>query len=129
MIDPQHPVSNDGHDRLDRLEAIAGQLLERCRRRGATQAEVSCSEEHGLSGDVRMGEVEPIESTRDRGIAVTVYFGRRKGSASTADLRDESLEATVAQACAIARHTDEDPAAGLADADLMARPDANGHFP
>src|SRR5690606_39004006 len=129
MSDPQHAVPNESHDRLDRLEAIAGQLLERCRQGGASQAEVSCSEEHGLSVDVRMGEVETIESTRDRGIAVTVYFGRRKGSASTADLREGSLEATVEQACAIARHTEEDPAAGLADADLMARPGADGRFP
>src|SRR5690606_1575766 len=68
-----------------------------------------------------MGEVESIESTRDRGIGVTVYFGRRKGSASTADLREDSLAATVAQACAIARHTEDDPASGLADAALMAR--------
>ena len=116
-------------DRLDRLEAIAGQLLQRCRERGATQAEVSCSEEQGLGVDVRMGEGETIESTRDRGIAVTVYFGHRKGSASTADLREASLDATVEQACAIARHTEEDPAAGLADAALMARAGADGGFP
>ena len=70
----------------------------------------------GLNVGVRMGEVETVESTRDRGIAVTVYFGTRKGSASTADLREESLSATVEQACAIARHTESDPAAGLADA-------------
>ena len=68
-----------------------------------------------------MGEVETVESTRDRGIAVTVYFGQRKGSASTADLREDSLGATVEQACAIARYTEDDPAAGLADAALMAR--------
>src|SRR5690606_10809670 len=37
-----------------------------------------------------------------------------------------SLEATVAQACAIARHTEPDPAAGLADAGLMARPGPDG---
>src|SRR3546814_538896 len=116
-------------DLQDRLEHIAGQLLQRCRDRGASQAEVSCSEEHGLSVDVRLGEVETIESTRDRGIAVTVYFGQRKGSASTADLRDASLDATVEQACAIARHTEEDPAAGLADAALIARADADGRFP
>src|SRR3546814_16492632 len=66
-----------------------------------------------------MGSVETVESTRDRGIGVTVYFGQRKGSASTADLREESLEATVAQACAIAGFTEDDPAAGLADAALM----------
>jgi PmbA protein len=75
-----------------------------------------------------MGAVETVESTHDRGIGVTVYFGQRKGSASTADLRADSLGATVEQACAIARHTEDDPAAGLADAALMARLPVDG-FP
>ncbi|WP_162301500.1 metalloprotease PmbA [Cognatilysobacter segetis] len=112
---------DDSRERLDALSGLSQRLLELARDRGATQAEVSCSEEAGLSVNVRMGEVETVESTRDRGIAVTVYFGRRKGSASTADLREESLVATVEQACAIARYTEDDPAAGLADASLMAR--------
>ena len=114
-------AGDDSRERLQRLSAIASQLLERARAAGASQSEVTCNEDSGLAVNVRMGEVETVEATRDRGIAVTVYFGQRKGSASTADLRDESLEATVAQACAIARHTEEDPAAGLADAALMAR--------
>ena len=63
-----------------------------------------------------MGEVETVERTRDRGVAVTVYFGQRKASASTADLQPASLVATVEQACAIAKFTEADPAAGLADA-------------
>ncbi len=116
----------DSAARLDALEGIAAQLLERARRAGADQAEVSCSEDTGLEVNVRMGAVETVEATRDRGIAVTVYFGRRKGSASTADLREDSLAATVEQACAIARHTEDDPAAGLADAELMAREPASG---
>ena len=120
-ITPADPARDDSRERLARLEGIAGQLLDRCRAAGASQAEVSCSEDRGLAVNVRMGEVESVESTRDRGLAVTVYFGRRKGSASTADLREESLAATVDQACAIARHTEEDAAAGLADAALMAR--------
>ncbi|CAA9342192.1 MAG: TldE protein, part of TldE/TldD proteolytic complex [uncultured Lysobacter sp.] len=110
----------DPQARLDTLADLSQRLLEHCRARGATQAEVSCSEEAGLSVNVRMGEVETVESTRDRGIAVTVYFGQRKGSASTADLRESSLDATVEQACAIARYTEDDAAAGLADAALMA---------
>ncbi|WP_231120470.1 metalloprotease PmbA [Cognatilysobacter tabacisoli] len=114
------PAHDDSQARLDRLAELSQQLLARCRARGASQAEVSCSEETGLNVSVRMGEVETVESTRDRGIAVTVYFGQRKGSASTADLREESLDATVEQACAIARHTEHDDAAGLADAALMA---------
>lgn len=117
---PDVPATDDSQARLDRLEATAARLLERCRQRGASQAEVSCSEERGLNVNVRMGGVETVESTRDRGIGVTVYFGTRKGSASTADLREESLEATVEQACAIATFTEDDPAAGLAEAALMA---------
>ncbi|WP_156969294.1 metalloprotease PmbA [Lysobacter concretionis] len=102
------------------LAALSARLLDSALARGADQAEVSCSEDTGLNVNVRMGEVETVESTRDRGIAVTVYFNGRKGSASTADLRDDSLAATVEQACAIARYTEHDPAAGLADAELMA---------
>jgi PmbA protein len=120
---------DDSRERLDALAGIAGRLLERARAQGADQAEVSCTEERGLGVNVRMGEVETVESTRDRGIAVTVYFGKRKGSASTADLREDSLESTLVQACAIARHTEADPAAGLADAGLMARPQDDGSFP
>lgn len=111
----------DPDARLDALAELSQRLLAAARARGATQAEVSCSEDAGLSVNVRMGEVETVESTRDRGIGITVYFGQRKGSASTADLREDSLESTVEQACAIARYTEDDPAAGLADAALMAR--------
>jgi len=114
------PFHADSEARLDALATLSQRLLDSARAAGADQAEVSCSEEAGLNVNVRMGEVETVESTRDRGIAVTVYFGGRKGSASTADLREESLAATVEQACAIARHTENDPAAGLADAGLMA---------
>jgi PmbA protein len=113
-------VGGDSQARLDRLSELARDLLARARRHGASQAEVSCDEGRGLDVNVRMGAVESVESTHDRSIGVTVYFGHRKGSASTADLRPESLEATVAQACAIARHTEDDPASGLADADRMA---------
>ena len=113
-------TADDSTARLEALSGLSRRLLGLCRDAGADQAEVSCSEESGLSVGVRMGEVETVEATRDRGIAVTVYFGNRKGSASTADLREESLAATVEQACAIARFTEADPASGLADAERMA---------
>ncbi|WNH52921.1 metalloprotease PmbA [Stenotrophomonas oahuensis] len=131
VISPEALTADDSLSRLEHLADLSQQLLERARALGASQAEVACSEERGLDVNVRLGEVETVESTRDRGIAVTVYFGQRKGSASTADLQPASLEATVAQACAIARHTEDDAAAGLADAALMARefPDLDGWHP
>ena len=105
----------------DRLADLAGEVLRLATARGASHAEVSISEDVGLSVNVRMGEVETVERTRGRGVGLTVYFGQRKASASTADLQPASLIATVEQACAIARFTEADPAAGLADAELMAR--------
>ncbi|WHZ18915.1 MAG: TldE protein, part of TldE/TldD proteolytic complex [Rhodanobacteraceae bacterium] len=104
---------------LDRLAELAGDVIRRARNAGASQAEVSASVSTGLSVNVRLGEVETVERNRDRGFGLTVYFDQRKGSASTADLKPASIDATIAQACAIARYTEPDPCAGLADAALM----------
>ncbi|MDW2980699.1 metalloprotease PmbA [Rhodanobacter sp. KK11] len=105
---------------LDRLAELAEDVIRRARAAGASQSEVAASIDTGLSVNVRLGEVETVEHTRDRGFGLTVYFGQRKGSASTADLHPDSIQATLEQACAIARHTEADPAAGLADATRMA---------
>ncbi len=108
------------NDELDRLAQLAEDVVRRARAAGASQAEVAASIDTGLNVNVRLGEVETVEHTRDRGFGLTVYFGQRKGSASTADLNPDSIQATLEQACAIARYTEEDPAAGLADASRMA---------
>ena len=50
----------------------------------------------GQSVSVRKGEVETISYNRDKGIAVTVYVGQRRGHASSADFSDEAIRATVA---------------------------------
>lgn len=106
---------------FERLAQLAHDVLARCRTRGASAAEVGLNEDRGLNVGVRMGEVETIEHTRDRGLSLTVYFGQRKAQASTADLDPASIETTIAQACAIAKYTEADPFAGLADPDRMAR--------
>lgn len=103
------------------LKSIIERALEEARSRGASQAEAAVSQNSGLSVGVRLGEVETLEHQRDRSMGITVYFGQRKGSASTADFSPEAVEATVAKACSIARFTAEDSYAGLADASLMAR--------
>ena len=114
-------ISQDTSQReLDRLAELAEDVIRRARAAGASQAEVSASIDAGLNVNVRLGEVETVEHTRDRGFGLTVYFGKRKGSASTADLHADSIQATLDQACAIARYTEEDPASGLADAARMA---------
>ena len=105
---------------LDRLSALTEDVLKRCRAKGASEVDVGLGVDVGLSVSVRLGEIESIEHNRDRGLSVTVYFGKRKGSASTADLHPDSIEKTIEHACAIAKHTQEDPCNGLADTELLA---------
>jgi len=114
-------TADDSIAELDRLAELAQDVVRRAQAAGASQGEVSASVSTGLSVNVRLGEVETVERNRDRGFALTVYFGQRKGNASTADLKPASIEATIGQACAIARYTEPDPCAGLADADRMAK--------
>jgi PmbA protein len=113
--------SADSLAQLDRLSDIAQDVIKRCRAAGASDVEVGASIDVGLAVNARLGEVETIEHTRDRSVGVTVYFGKRKGSASTADLQPDSIAKTVEHAIAIARYTEEDPANGLADPALIAR--------
>jgi PmbA protein len=102
------------------LEERATEALKRARELGASAAEVSASSHSGLSVNVRLGEVDTLEHTRDRGVSVTVYRGRCKGVASSADLRVESITSCVDRANDIARFTQEDRCSGLAEAKLMA---------
>jgi PmbA protein len=107
-------------EELDVLESHVGEALRRARKAGASDAEVSAQASQGLSVAVRLGEVETLEHMQDRGINVTVYFGQRKGNASSADLRKDSIDACVDRALEIARFTQDDSCNGLADPSLLA---------
>ncbi|MCW8906869.1 MAG: metalloprotease PmbA [Sedimenticola sp.] len=113
------------------LQQMVEDLLKEAREQGASSAEAAVSFDSGLAINVRKGDVETIEHTRDQGLGVTVYFGQRKGSASTSDFKPEAIRETVRAACNIARYTNEDPCSGLADADLMASdlPDLDLYHP
>ena len=74
----------------------------------------SASADTGLSVGVRLGEVETLEYQRDRSMGITVYVGKRKGSATTARLLPDAVAAPSPRPCRIARFTAEDACAGLA---------------
>lgn len=105
----------------DQLRDVIADILREARAQGASAAEAAVSMETGLSVTVRLGDVETLEHQRDKGLGVTVYFGQRKGSASTSDFTPQAVQETVRAASNIARFTAEDNCAGLADAALMAR--------
>ncbi|MGI9292268.1 MAG: metalloprotease PmbA [Gammaproteobacteria bacterium] len=113
------------------LADIISSTLRQAEQLGASQAEASASAGSGLSVTVRKQDVETLEYHRDQGLSVTVYFGTRKGSASTSDLKTTSLQETVSKACSLARYGAEDAAAGLADPERMAKefPDLSLYHP
>lgn len=104
------------------LQDAALHAIEYARKQGASAADVEVSTSVGQSVTVRLDEVETIEHNRDKGLSLTVYFGAKRGNASTTDLTREAVERSVDAAAAIAKHTAEDLFAGLPDPDRLARP-------
>lgn len=116
---------------IDEIKQMSEDVLKIAKRLGASAAEAELSLSIGQNVSVRLGEVENIEYNRDKGMSVSVYFGQRKGHASTSDLGPKALEDTVAAACNIAKYTAQDTFCGLADAALMAKdiPDLDLNHP
>ncbi|MCO8313892.1 metalloprotease PmbA [Pseudomonas mandelii] len=114
-------VESVGPQALPALQEQVEQIIAEAKRQGASACEVAVSLEQGLSTTVRQREVETVEFNRDQGFGITLYVGQRKGSASTSASGSDAIRETVAAALAIAKHTSEDEASGLADAALMAK--------
>jgi len=114
---PDHPLPSTALPLTRKaMGDVALRALDIARQRGASDAEVEVSAAVGQSVTVRRAEVETVEYNRDKGMGITVYFGQRRGNANTSDLSPEAVERTVEAACAIARHTAQDDAAGLPEA-------------
>jgi PmbA protein len=110
----------DRDQELSGLADSAQAAIDHARSLGADSAEVSASSHYGVNVNVRMGEVETLEHSRDRGVGISVYIGDSKGHASSADLRSESIRSCVEKAIDIARFTQADKCNGLAPGDRLA---------
>lgn len=107
------------------------QLLRLAKIKGASQAEIALTAGTGFSLNVRKGSIETIEHHDDQNLSLTVYFGKQKGSASTTDLSQASIEETLSAAVHIAQFTLPDECSGLPDPDTLAKtwPDVDLYHP
>ena len=119
------------HEEINRLKNLVQDLLDESRKQGASSAEAGLSIDNGLSVTARLGEVETIEHHCDQSLGVTVYMGKKKGSASTNDFSANSIKETVQAACSIAGFSSEDEYAGLPDKEMLATefPDLDRNHP
>ena len=88
---------------------------------GADAAEAITAERRALSIGVRMGELEEVEREESRDLGLRVFVGRRQASVSGSDISPEARAKLIERAVAMARLAPEDPYAGLADPDRLAR--------
>lgn len=118
-------------EQIESLKNLVQDALDEAKKQGATAAEVGLSTGSGLSVTARLGDVETIEHDCSQGFGLTVYFGQRKGSASSTDLSSLSLQETVKAACSIAKFASEDEFSGLPDPKMLATefPDLDTNHP
>ena len=110
------------------LKLLAAEVVSRALDAGATDAEAGVSEGDEFSVTVRMGEVETLQESGARGLGLKVYVGQRSASASTSDLTPDGIAQLVSGAMALAQVTEEDPFAGLADAEDFGQLETDLHL-
>jgi len=102
------------------FQKISNDILQEAKHLGASEAECVIALNKGFSVSAHDGDVETVEYQQDKSIEINVLFGKRSGSASISDMRPEAVQAAVQAACHIAKFTDEDKEAGLAEKEELA---------
>ena len=88
---------------------------------GADAAEAVHADRRALSLGVRNGELEEVEREESRDLGLRVFVGRRQATVSASDLSPGTQARLVERAVAMAHLAPEDPYAGLAPEDRLAR--------
>lgn len=97
------------------------QLLAAAKRHGATSADAVASASSSESVSVRLGKLEDVERSEGEEIGLRVFVGKRSASISTSDFSTAAFEELALRAAAMAKAAPEDPFAGIAPPELLAR--------
>ncbi len=100
---------------------IAARLLELAEAAGADLADVVAISSTNASTTVRKQQIEKVSESTSRSVGLRVILGGRQATVSTSDVSDAALAETVETALELARVSEPDPFAGLADPKEQAR--------
>jgi PmbA protein len=106
-------------------EPLLHDLVGAALKAGADAAEAVFANRRALSVTVRMGDLEEVEREESRDLGLRVFVGRRQATVSGSDISPEARARLVERAVAMARLAPEDPYAGFAPQEKLAR----GPFP
>lgn len=107
----------------DDLYDLARYVNKQAKAKGASESEVEIDVDAGTSVSVRLKELESVTLNNDKSLSITVYFGKKRGIATTSDFSKEAIVSCLAAACDIAKFTGEDKAFGLASSKLYPKKD------
>ena len=116
---------------MNTLEQTTQLAIELIKQQKVSDFEISVGKSSGVSTTVRLSNVETLQYHLDTSFNVSVYIGKNKGQATSADLSKASLKNAIDSACLIAKYTQEDPFNGLAPSERMAwdTPDLDLYYP
>lgn len=106
-----------------RLEALAGQALERVRALGVAQAYVALNESRGISVQVRERAVSSQVAHGHQRITLSAFSDGRTAQVSSANLSADSIERIALAAAQAVKHVERDEFAGPAEARYLAAGD------
>ncbi|MDQ0466933.1 PmbA protein [Caulobacter ginsengisoli] len=102
-------------------ENLLQDVVAQAMKAGADAAEAVFAERRALSVSVRLGELEEVEREEARDLGLRVFVGSRQATVSGSDISAEARGKLIERAVAMARLAPEDPYAGLAPQDRLAR--------
>lgn len=105
------PVSTD----------LLNDIVKAALKAGADAAEAVSADRRSLSVGVRNGKLEDVQREESRDLGLRVFVGQRQASVSASDLSPATQARLVERAVAMARLAPEDPHAGFAPEDRLAR--------
>lgn len=104
----------------DYLKKIAEQTLDLAKKSGADAAEIDVNFGQGMSVNVLNQEVDKLEYDRGKELSISIYLGKKCGSATTNDFSLSAIKRAVEAARDFASYAAEDPFAGLPDRNELA---------
>ena len=102
-------------------ETLLNDVVKAALAAGADAAEAVGAERRSLSITVRQAALEEVEREESRDLGLRVFIGQRQASVSGSDISAEARAKLVDRCIAMAKLAPEDPYAGLADPDRLAR--------
>lgn len=87
---------------------LAGQLVKKCLKKGADEAEVYIESVRNLSIEVRNGEIETVQESASQGVGFRIFVEKKMAFSSCNDFKEEALDNAISRAIEFAKSTTAD---------------------